>query len=208
MEQENLEAQAQDVAGGRHFAEPEEPKKPSAARTVLEYLLIVVVVFLIMWPIREFLIEPFQIPTVSMVPTIEVGDRVFAEKVSFKKDGYVEPGEIVTFKDPGDKDITLIKRVIAVEGQTVDLRDGHVYVDGKQLDEPYTHGKPSVPSNATLSGQPIEYPLVIPAGYIWVMGDNRTNSADSRYFGPVPYADITGHAFVTYWPLNRMGKLQ
>lgn len=199
---------------GRHFAHKAEnenavdnERKPSFLRTIMEYVLIIVVVSLIMWPLRVFVIEPFQIPTPSMVPTIEVGDRVFAEKISFKWDGYVNPGEIVTFKDPADPKITLIKRVVAVEGQKIDFKDGKVYINDKPLDEPYVHGKPTKPLDRTLNGKQITYPLVIPPGYVWVMGDNRTNSADSRYFGPVPFSSLTGHAFVTYWPLDRMGKL-
>ena len=96
----------------------------------------------------------------------------------------------------------LIKRVIATGGQTVDLRDGAVYVDGVRLDEPYTQGKPS---NDLNSG--IQYPYVVPEGYVWVMGDNRTNSADSRAFGAVNMEDITGRAVFRYWPLDRIGTL-
>lgn len=195
---------------GRHFSEgPQQPKKPSFVRSVLEYVIIIAVVLLILWPVRAFVIEPFQIPTSSMVPTIEVGDRVFAEKITYKIDGYVKPGEIVTFQDPADRNITLIKRVIAVEGQTVDLsKDGHVIVDGHTLDETYTHDKPSLPLSSTLNNQSISFPYTVPPGYVWVMGDNRTNSADSRYFGAIPFDSITGHAFFTYWPFGHAGLLK
>ena len=96
----------------------------------------------------------------------------------------------------------LIKRVIATGGQTVDLRDGVVYVDGVPLDEPYTQGKPS---NDLNSG--ITYPYTVPEGHVWVMGDNRTNSADSRAFGAIPLESVTGHAVLRYWPLDRIGTL-
>ncbi len=189
-------------------AQHKQSEKQSLGRTLLEYALIVAVVVIIMVPLRIFVIEPFQIPTASMDPTIEVGDRVFAEKISYKMDGYVKPGQIVTFKDPANPDITLIKRVIAVGGQSLDLQDGKVVVDGVALDEPYTHGEQSFPLSTTLNGQDMSYPLVVPEGYVWVMGDNRDNSADSRYFGPIPYESISGHAFVTYWPIKNIGLLK
>lgn len=184
-----------------------EENSQSFAKTVFEYVAIVAIVIVIMVPLRMFVIEPFQIPTASMDPTIEVGDRVFAEKISYKLDGYVKPGQIVTFADPADRKITLIKRVIAVGGQTVDLQDGKVVVDGKVLDEPYTHDKQSLPLPQTLGGKDISYPYVVPEGQVWVMGDNRENSADSRYFGSIPYESISGHAFVTYWPVQNIGLL-
>ena len=99
----------------------------------------------------------------------------------------------------------LIKRVIAVGGQTVDLRDGAVYVDGEKLDEPYTEGKQSKPLS---NSNGITYPYKVPEGEIWVMGDNRTNSLDSRVFGSVPVENVTGHAFWRYWPLSSFGSLE
>lgn len=198
-------------AEGCHFISQDPnstEQKPSFARSALEYVMIMVIVVVIMVPFKMFVIEPFAIPTSSMSPTIQVGDRVFAEKLSFKFHGYVTPGQIVTFEDPSGRNITLIKRVIAVEGDTVDLKDGKVVVNGVILDEPYTHGKSSDPLPNTLNGKEISYPLVIPSGYVWVMGDNRTNSADSRFFGPIAFDSITGHAFVRYWPFDsRLGNL-
>jgi signal peptidase I len=101
----------------------------------------------------------------------------------------------------------LIKRIIATGGQTVDLIDGKVYVDGVALNEPYTDGLPSYPlSNAP--GITITYPYTVPEGEVWVMGDNRTNSQDSRYFGSVPVDSITGKAVFRYWPLTSIGTLE
>lgn len=196
---------------GRHFASQEvssQEQKPSLARSIFEYLLIMVIVVAIMIPFKMFVIEPFAIPSSSMSPTIQVGDRIFAEKLSFKFRGYVTPGEIVTFKDPAGRNITLIKRVIAVEGDQVDLKDGKVVVNGVPLDEPYVHGQESLPLATSLGDKPLSYPQIIPSGYVWVMGDNRSNSADSRFFGPIPFESITGHAFMRYWPFDsRLGKL-
>ena len=95
------------------------------------------------------------------------------------------------------------ERVIATEGQTVDLRDGKVYVDGVALDEPYTDGLPSYPLN-TVGTVDISYPYTIPKGDVWVMGDNRTNSSDSRYFGPIDKDTVFGKAFAIYWPVESL----
>ncbi|RVU98728.1 signal peptidase I [Coriobacteriales bacterium OH1046] len=148
--------------------------------------------------VRTFVIEPYKIPTGSMEQTIQVGDRVIGEKVSYRfRDP--QPGEIVTFlrEQDGHTD-TLIKRVIAVGGQTVDLRDGAVYVDGVALDEPYVGGQPTLPLQG--GDLPIAYPYTVPEGYLWVMGDNRTNSRDSRAIGPIRVEDVTSHAVVIFWP--------
>jgi signal peptidase I len=82
----------------------------------------------------------------------------------------------------------------------VDLRDGVVYVDGRPLAEPYTHGQPSLPID-------VQMPVTVPAGDIWLMGDNRTNSDDSRYFGPVAASSVIGHVLCVYWPLNEVRSL-
>jgi signal peptidase I len=111
-----------------------------------------------------------------------------------------EAGDIVVFDDPSGQHPQLIKRVIAVGGQTVDVREGTVYVDGKALDEAYTHGKPSEPGSVPL-------PTAVPEGYVWLMGDNRPESGDSRFFGPQPIESVRGRAFWTYWPLSRFGDL-
>lgn len=171
----------------------------------LSLLIAVIVVIACVWLIRTYVAEPYEIPSGSMEDTIEIQDRVFSEKISLHTHG-ISPGEIVTFEDPETPGRTLIKRCIAVGGQTVDLRDGHVYVDGVELDEPYTEGKPSYPLQ-TAPGVQVQYPYTVPDGYMWMMGDNRTNSADSRYFGAVPVSSATGHAFLRYWPLNRIGTL-
>jgi signal peptidase I len=143
-----------------------------------------------------------------MQPTIEINDRVFAEKVSYHFSS-VRPGDIVTFSDPepGYQDRVLIKRVIATGGQTIDLQDGKVLVDGQILDEPYTHGKESAPLPMQLPGVTLKFPYTVPEGEIWVMGDNRTNSADSRYFGPIDETSVLGHAVLRIWPLDRFGLL-
>ncbi len=184
------------------------PTVPIRARVIHLILAILVIIF-ISWFLRSYIFQAYKIPSGSMTETILEGDMVFSEKVSYY---FEEPqaGQIVTFEDPepGREDNRiLIKRIIATGGQTVDLRDGFVFVDGKQLDEPYTQGKPSYPLVPARNVE-IVYPYTVPDGYLWVMGDNRTDSSDSRYFGAVPVESVTGHAVLAYWPLNRFGILE
>jgi signal peptidase I len=148
-----------------------------------------------------FVYVPYEIPSGSMEETIMTGDMVFSEKVSYY---FRTParGDIVTFADPEVAGRTLIKRVIATGGQTVDLQNGHVVVDGVVLDEPYTNGKESYPLARTASDVTITYPYTVPQGCLWVMGDNRTASQDSRYFGPISAGSVTGRAALIYWPLS------
>lgn len=177
----------------------DEAKSPSFLRWLAELVLMIGLAFVLAAIVRTFIVQPYMIPTTSMVPTIEIGERVLANKFIYRFQD-PEAGDVVVFDDPTGQVTTLIKRVIATEGQTVDLVDGKVVVDGTTLDEPYTHDQPSEPG-------PIAMPFVVPADCVWVMGDNRTNSADSRWFGAVPLSEIRGQAFVRYWPLDRFEAL-
>ena len=184
------------------------PHTNSFFREALEWIIVFAVAIVLMLLVRTFVVEPYYVPTGSMEDTIEIGDQVFVQKVTTELGQMPQAGEIVVFSNPdaaSDHDV-LVKRVIATAGQTVDLRDGHVYVDGQQLDEPYTQGS-SYPLANQADGISLSYPYTVPDGCIWVMGDNRENSADSRYFGPVSQEDIVGVAFLRYWPLNRFGGL-
>lgn len=183
---------------GHHASE----HKPSIFKRFISFLVMVAIVVAGAWLLRTFVIEPFQIPSASMEETIQTGDMVFAEKISYQFSD-PEQGDIVVFSDPQVPSRTLIKRVIATEGQTVDLRDGVVYVDGVALDEPYTQGLPSYPLH-TVSNVNITYPYTIPEGSVWVMGDNRTNSSDSRYFGPISEDAVFGKVLCIYWPFDHL----
>lgn len=174
-------------------------------RGLLSFLGTVLLVIALSWGLRTFVFQAYEIPSGSMEETIMTDDMVFAEKVSYYF-GEVEPGDIVTFRDPEIPTRMLIKRVIAVGGQTVDLVDGKVYVDGELLDEPYTNGLPSNPL-VPAYGMSVSYPYTVPEGELWVMGDNRTNSQDSRYFGSIDASTVTGKAALIYWPLDHFGLL-
>lgn len=177
---------------GISMSQAREPSQGSV-RWAVETTLLVVAAFALAMTIRATVAEAFEVPTPSMAPTIQVHDRILAEKIT----GHVRPprpGDVVVFKDPYGGPTPFVKRVIATAGQTVDVRGSAVWVDGKRLDEPFTHGLPDFPGT-------VQLPAVVPAGSIWVMGDNRTNSKDSRYFGPIPISSVIGRGVAVYWPL-------
>ncbi|HJG31021.1 MAG TPA: signal peptidase I [Collinsella ihuae] len=184
------------------------PHANSTVRDIIEWVVVFAIALAAWMLVRTFVIEPYMVPTGSMENTIEIGDQVFAQKVTTELGQMPQPGEIIVFSNPdssSEHDI-LVKRVIATAGQTVDLIEGRVYVDGQQLDEPYTQGS-SYPLASQAEGVQLSYPYTVPDGCVWVMGDNRENSADSRYFGPVEQSEVIGVVVFRYWPLNRIGTL-
>lgn len=181
------------------FEDHADDKPVSFARWLGELLLMVAIAFLLATGIRTLVVQPYVVPTGSMIPTIELQDRVIANKFIYRFDEPA-PGDIVVLDDPTGNVQTLIKRVIATEGQTVNFVDGQVVVDGVVLDEPYTHGLPT-------EQMTLEMPITVPDDSVWLMGDNRMNSADSRVFGPVSLTEIRGKAVFCYWPVDRMGAL-
>jgi len=186
----------------------DEKPRGSVASWLVEWGVVIALAFGFAWLFNTFVASYFIVPTGSMLETIQLNDRLVGEKVSYH---FREPaqGDIVTFLDPRDNTTLLCKRVIATGGQVLDLRDGTVYVDGQPLDEPYTAGKPSEPlaDYASNLAGPISYPYTIPEGMVWVMGDNRTNSKDSRYFGPVSRESIVARGMFVYWPLSNIKLL-
>ena len=174
----------------------------------VELLLTILGTLVIAVLIRLFIAETYEVPSGSMLETIQLGDRLVGEKVTLHWQD-PKPGDIVTFNDPDGSGSTLIKRVIASSGQVVDLSDGYVLVDGVPLNEPYVLGKPSyaLDGHASNLSENISYPYTVPEGCVWVMGDNRTNSLDSRYFGAVPIESVTSKALFIYWPTSDFGAL-
>ena len=189
-----------------------------------DLIVIVVVAVAMAWALTTWVVQPYEIPSGSMEDTIAIGDRVLSEKVTARASD-PEAGDIVTFtcwEDPWTEDLyvdaadadestqgrleekVLIKRVIATGGQTVDIRDGSVWVDGTELAEAYTDGA----ATEELAGSDIEFPYEVPDGEIWVMGDNRANSKDSRFFGSIPTSSLTGRAVFRYWPVDSIGVLE
>lgn len=185
--------------------DPDEGREGRSSGGLLWLVGPVLVALVVALFVKTFVVTPYVVPTGSMLETIQEGDMLLGESVTLHFQD-PEPGDIVTFRSPLDGEI-LIKRVIATGGQVVDLRDGAVYVDGERLDEPYTGGKPSYSLSDYAGSAGIEYPYEVPEGTIWVMGDNRTDSRDSRYFGPVDVDDVTSKALFIYWPPSDIGGL-
>lgn len=163
---------------------------------------VVLPALLMILALRAFVFGLYMVPTGSMLNTIREGDYVLGEKLSLAWQAPF-PGDVVTFRSPEQQSMTLVKRIIATEGQTVDLRDGKVFVEDIELDEPYAIGKSLAPEDE----QTVAYPHMVAVGCVWVMGDNREASRDSRWFGDVPIGSITSRVVAVYWPLEDAGPI-
>ena len=165
----------------------------------LEYLVILLVSFALVFGfVRPFVMEAFWIPSGSMIPTLEIGDRVLVNKFIYR---LTEPkrGDIVVFTSVDDPKEDLIKRVVGVPGDKIAVRGGKLFLNGEPQKEPYT--------NKQLPDRSFFARITVPKGHVFVMGDNRGNSADSRVFGPLPKKNIEGEAFLRFWPPDRIGLL-
>jgi signal peptidase I len=206
-----------DSKGLQGFEGPEPPegpegeqrqgrKHPSILRTLIEFALALAIALALTWLINTFLVQPFEVPTGSMETTIMTGDKLLADKVSLNWEP-VQNGNIIVFADKIMPGRILVKRVIATGGQVVDIKNGMVYVDGSPLYEPYVNGVETQPLEQHYNNMPISYPYTVPEGHLWVMGDNRDNSADSRYFGTIDGSTVYGRALMVIWPLEDIGPL-
>jgi len=173
-------------------------RRSNGKRQAIEWVVLVVGALVIAVIIKTFLFQAFYIPSASMDPTLKVHDRVLVNKLSYHLHS-VHRGDIVVFKAPPEERTAkikdLVKRVIGLPGDTLEARDGQVYVNDRLLKEPY------LPNGTRTEELPR---TVIPAGHYFMMGDNRGASSDSRVFGPIKRSTIIGRAFVTMWPLNRL----
>jgi len=186
----------------------------------VELPILIVIALVIAVFIKTFLVQTFFIPSGSMEHTLEIGDRVMVNKLAYGS-GMPDRGDIVVFMPPwGNTEESepffsavvrhigeslgvqspniedLIKRVIAMGGDTSEISDNQLYVDGEPVDEPYLFPGTNMPDFG---------PVTVPAGNVFVMGDNRDHSKDSRVFGAIPADSIVGKAFVRIWPLKRIG---
>ena len=166
--------------------------------------------------IRTFIVQPFKIPSNSMYPTLRPGDRIFVNKfiygakipftnIKFPDVRPPELGDIVVFTSPVEKKKYLVKRFIASGGQSVEIKDGVIYIDAKKID--------SGPMKEFFYYNREEYGgenkvIHVPEGYFYVLGDNSANSMDSRYWGFAPDANLVGEAFIIHWPIKRIGLIK
>jgi signal peptidase I len=185
-----------DAAGGKISKSGE---RTGFARWLLELVGMVALAFALSLVIRSFVVQPFVVPSGSLEPTINIGDRVLVNKFVYRF-GDPQRGDIVVFPDPAGKMPALIKRIVAVGGDTVDIRGGKLVLNGVPKNEPYVNGKLTEPGTVPM-------PLTIPQGSVFLMGDNRTNSGDARFFGPQPASGIQGKAFCVYWPIGEIRGL-
>ena len=183
--------------------------------------MIVAVALALALTIQALIVKPFRIPSESMVPTLEVGQRVLVDRVSYRF-GDPDRGDIIVFhppagadsgrcavEHPGDQpcprgtddrsDTNFIKRVVGVPGDRLKVSEGSVYIDGRRQREPFARLDPE----CEICNLPRE--ITVPKGEYYMMGDNRGQSEDSRVWGPVPKRWIIGRAFATYWPPRRVG---
>jgi len=200
-------------------------KTSSASGSLLELVLIVAVALGLALGIQAFLVKPYRIPSESMVPTLEIGQRVLVNRIGARF-GHPQVGDVVVFHPPtgaeqGNEcgggpppqgqvcirptsekaDVNFIKRVVAGPGDKIKISEGHVILNGKTQSEPFA--RPCERDD----GCDFPQEVTVPAGHYFMMGDNRGSSDDSRFWGPVPEKWIIGEAFATYWPPKRIGLL-
>ena len=174
---------------------------------IVETLVLTLIIFLV---IQTFVAQPYKVQQQSMEHTLEPDQYVLVDKLTPRFDTY-KRGDIVVFTPPEDwvqEDGTpFIKRVIGVGGDTVEIRDGHVFINGTEIDEEYVFAEEpgDPPQPTTVPGD--EHRWVIPTDELFLLGDHRAASADSRTFGPVPAVQVIGRAWLRYWPIDAFGIL-
>jgi signal peptidase I len=181
------------------MGEEERTRRSAALRTLLELPLILLISFALVFGfVRPVIAAPFYVGSESMVPTLEVWDRVLINKLAYDLDE-PERGDIVLFRSPDGGEDPLIKRVVGLPGDTIAVRHDRLYVNGELQREPYVNDE--YRKLQTPYG-----PREVPKGHVFVMGDNRGNSQDSRVFGPVPEENLIGKALFRFWPPGRAGS--
>jgi signal peptidase I len=176
-------------------------RRKSARRNRIEWAIVIVGAVLVAVLLRAFAIQAFYIPSASMEPTLEIGDRVLVNKLTYRI-REPERGDVVVFERPpnaiGGTVDELIKRVIGLPGDSIEAHDGQVFIDDEPIEEPWLPDRTFTPDFAE---------AVVPPGHVFVLGDNRGNSQASNQFGPIDNDLIIGRAFVIVWPPGRWGGL-
>jgi signal peptidase I len=187
--------------------QPAAIKTKSAFREYAEAIIMALILALF---IRTFIVQAFKIPSGSMIPTLEIGDHILVNKLSYGlrmpfleryllQYSHPRRGDVVVFIYPEDRSKDFIKRVIAVGGDTVELRDKKIFINGKQIEDPHGHFAGYDPLAGGVGSGDDYGPKTVPQNHIFVMGDNRDRSYDSRFWGFVDLNDVRGKAFLIYW---------
>lgn len=173
-------------------------KKDYIKKNILLFVFSFIITLIAVFLIKQFLFDVVKIEGASMEPTIYAADQVVLIKLGYKP----AVGDVVILEPPQDQTKLYIKRIIAVEGQTIDLRDGYVYVNGEKLNEPY------LPEGELTNPAQAEFPIVVKPGHVFVMGDNRSHSWDSRSIGQIPAENIYGKVTYRFWPINKLAPIK
>lgn len=187
-----------------------EAKKKREKNELWEWTKALIIAFTLAAFIRYVLFTPIVVDGESMMPTLHTGDRMVVNKVSYKISN-IDHSDIIVFHAPEQKDY--IKRVIGLPGDTIEYKNDLLYRNGKKIDEPYLKQfKAAVQDGGTLTEdftlEEYTKKKVIPKGYVFVMGDNRRNSKDSRHIGLVPESKILGKASMVFWPVEQFGLVK
>jgi signal peptidase I len=203
-------------------------KQKSALHNVLELVMTVAIAIGLALGIQAFMVKPYRIPSGSMIPTLQVGQRILVNRLDTSPSLY----NVVVFHPPAgaDTDVcgnpaqgagdpqpcdkgtssassqTFVKRVVGLPGDQLKITNGHVWRNGVEEKGSYI-GRCPLPGASTQADCTFRKTITVPAGHYYMMGDNRGDSDDSRFWGPVPQASIIGVAFLTYWPIGRIGTL-
>jgi len=181
-----------------------------------EWTEAIIVALIMAIAIRTFILQPFRIPSTSMVPTLVVGDRLMVNKLSYgaivpfssyRLPGFSKPkrGDIVVFRSPEDRKKDFIKRLVGIGGEKVEIKFGDIYINGKLITDPVI--KNIYYYNRGTYGE-VNKSITVPIGYYFVLGDNSGSSSDSRFWGFVPQEDVVGKAEFLYWPPTRIRFLK
>ena len=176
-----------------------------SGRWVLEWMAVLGVALVLAVCVRAYVGQMFYIPSGSMLPTLQIGDRIAVDRLAYRFHG-IHRGDIVVFARPPREQADyadLVKRVIGLPGDTVSSVGGRVYIDGKPLAEPWLpHPEPVTAPSQLPDAFSLNHPFKVPPGTYFVMGDNRTDSEDSRYFGPIPQSLVVGKMAFRVWPID------
>jgi len=197
-----FDAAERDLVSGGEADGDSEPDQPDddgrllspGARAFFDWVLVVGIALFVAIVVRTFVLAHYQVEGQSMYSTLHPGDRVFVNKLSYRLHDPNRGDVVVLHELTGATERDLIKRIIALPGETIEIDDCQVFIDGRRLDEPYLDPGVCTTWNGSSNS------LTIGPDHVFVMGDNRNHSSDSRTLGPIPEHDLVGRAFVVFWP--------